>query len=302
MIKQRKPEVVEFLNKTITHPQFNTAIDHIALIHKTYGFQPAGMMLVGDTGLGKTTLLEYYRNKANGNCQGSFDLPVLIVNIPAAATGKQVLLDAVEALGGQIGTRPTEAELNRMLRKLLRSRNTSLVIFDEFQHFAAITSVKSVQQTGNTIKNLMTDTKIPFVLAGLPESKVILERHPELKRRFTQTIELKPLRVHSEHDLTYFRNYLLSIEKAIMDSIKGEVSGFATVEMASRFWLASGGMLAAITRIVEFAMEVANLDHCISQEDLAAGYRLFNPMGSTDEQNPFLMKNAALSKAMGVAK
>ena len=189
-----------------------------------------------------------------------------------------------------------------MLRKLMKNRNTSLVIIDEFQHLATAKAME-VLQTANTIKNLMSDTKIPFVLAGLPESKVIIARHPELKRRFTQTIELEPLRVHSKADLNYFQNYLKAIEDAVNECITGKVSGLATVEMASRFWVATSGKLGPISRIVEFALDVADLRQGVSQDDLASGYSLFNPMGSADDdQNPFLMKSAALSKALGVSK
>lgn len=302
MSNLRKPEALQFLTKTITHPLFNRALRQIELVHRTYGYQPAGMMLVGETGLGKTTLLKYYASKANGSSQGSLEMPVLLVNTPASVSSKQVLWDAVKALGGEPGSRPTEAELNRMMRTLLKNRNTSLVIFDEFQHLAGATKAKDILQTANTIKNLMSDTEIPFVLAGLPESKVIIARHPELKRRFTQTIALGPLRVHSKDDLIYFRNYLQAIEDAVNECITGKVSGLATAEMASRFWVATQGMLGPISRIVEFALDVADLEKGVTQHDLAEGYRLFEPMESADDQNPFLMKSAALSKALGVNK
>lgn len=296
--KQRKPEVIEFLNQTIRHPLFNSAIEQIEIVHSTRGLQPAGMMLVGETGLGKTTILEYYKKHNNRLCNHKTELPVLLINIPAAATAKQVLIDAVETLGGQPGARPTEAQLNRMLRKLIEMRCTSLIIFDEFQHLATATSSKTVIQIGNTIKNLMSDTKIPFILAGLPEAKWILNKHGELKRRFSQTIELKPLKINKEEDLRYFATYLKSIQQATnVKSIE-----FSDNELTTRFWLATGGMLAAISRIVEFAMGAADLKSGITKEDLATGYKLFNPMSTGDDQNPFLMDRKGLSKALGFIK
>lgn len=297
MVNQRKPEVSHFLQQTILHPMFKIALEQMELVYETYGHQPAGMMLVGNTGLGKTSVLEYFRKQKYAEVTGDTDIPVLIVNTPAAATPKQVLLDAVEVLGGYPGKRPTEAELNRMMRKLLQNRKTRLVVFDEFQHLAT-SNGRTAIQIGNTIKNLMSDTKIPFALAGLPETKSILQRHPELQRRFTQTVELKPFTVGSDAGRKYFLSYLQAIEKVT----EGMCRGIASQENIYRFWLATKGMLAGISRIIELAMRESDLEAGIKQGDLARAFQLFNPMASLDDQNPFLLSRGELLDAIGLKK
>jgi hypothetical protein len=268
------------------------------VVYETRDNDPAGMMLVGATGLGKTSALEYFQKCKLKEAESTTDIPVLIINTPAAATPKQVLLDAVEALGGHPGKRPTEAELNRMLRKLLQGRNTRMVVLDEFQHLATASSQKLVIQTGNTIKNLMSDTKIPFVLAGLPAAKSIFSQHPELERRFTQTVELKPLGINTESSRKYFLAYLHGIDAVT----EGRCKVIATPEYVMRFWLATKGRLSGISRIIEFAMRGADLDTGITQQDLANGYRLFKPMQAADENNPFLMSHTELLGAVGLKK
>lgn len=292
LINRRKPEVINFLQRTIIHPNFDKAINAISLVHQTHGLQPAGMMLLGDTGVGKSTILEYYVKQHEN--EYSDDTPVILVRVPAAATTKQVLAEIVDALGGVYGSRPTEAELNRMARQLLRAKGISLVMLDEFQHLSQVESGRCPRQAANTIKNLMNDTQIPFVLAGLEHAESVLHNHPELKRRFTSSYRLKQLGSHTRDDMKYSVLYLRAAQK-VMDVPCIELG---TAEQAARFHLASGGALGPISRILELAMNNADLEGPgITMEDLAAGYEGF--MLNSETANPFRMSAAELKTAMG---
>ncbi|ANG63054.1 hypothetical protein A8C75_11605 [Marinobacterium aestuarii] len=285
---RRKSAAIEFLEIRILHTNFIKAVKAINNIHATRGFQPRGMMLVGETGVGKTSAIlfyisEYCRLNEIGNAPGEHRLPILLLRVTAESTKKDFLRKMCERLGHYSKGRITESEYETKAETLLNSRNVELVIIDEFHHLADRYAKKNAPALGNLIKNLMEETGIPFILAGTMQALSVLNGHPELQRRFAASTVISNLSLATGEDMRYCRRVLVECEKAI--SIP--TITLSSPEMANRFMLASKGRIANIMSVIEAAIGVADEVKGLTLADLACGFEQRRPNLREPACNPF---------------
>ena len=300
----RRPETESFLKMKVPHPLFIQGLESVAMAHKTHGFRPMGLMLLGDSGLGKTLLLEHYVSLAKVPESVTHDYkPVLYINTPTQRTGstKPLISELLDAIGDPAPGKGTEAELTRRFIRLAKELKVELIILDEIHNLLKENSTCNTRPIVNTIKNLMSNLSMPFVLSGLPSAARLGDGHEEFQRRFAATFHLYPFGIRDKREVEYFTKYMESIKGWLN---KNDISCLPLNKphTLKRFLLASKGKPALISALIEYSLETVSVEGSIDLELLAEAYerRIFTS-ASASGINPFLVSANSLDKEIKLA-
>lgn len=272
----------------IEHPRFTFAISEIARLHQR-GLEandPQGMLLVAQTGCGKSTAFEYYeRLFPRRENKRATQIPVLRVNTPASPTVKmlgEAILFAMHDPAASKGT--SMVKTNRIIH-LFKECKVELLLIDEFQHFFDGRHVTESKRVSDWLKNLITSVNIPVVLAGLPRAISVVNNNPQLRRRFGSPHYMQPFGFTTVHEQLEFRGVL----KGIHGSLPCPCVELHEANMARCFYYATHGLFDYIVKIVDDAVSRGGTgsNEQVTKADLASAFKRSVWMDAPDEMNPF---------------
>ena len=97
---QQKPETIAFNQAIVNHPKHKVGIEIIRQIHKTHSSRAKGIMILGHSGTGKTTLLRTYKKQFQVGSDLIRDIkPVILVEMPASSSVDVFYSAILEQLG-----------------------------------------------------------------------------------------------------------------------------------------------------------------------------------------------------------
>lgn len=296
MSLKRKPDTLEFLGRYVTHPRIQTIDEALLRCLKTAGHNPHGMALIGETGVGKTTLLERFRrtHRLEETDTHTYQL-VILVETPPDATIKATLTALLRELGCPKPDRGTKESMMTRALTLLTELQTQLIVFDEFQHLLQTQTPKHRQSVIDFIKSLMNKTKIPVVLAGLPEASLVIEADPQLKRRFATVQQIREFSIHSESEFYYFKAFMASIQKAI----PFPALTLSDENMLYRIHLATQGKVGLLSNLLEQLIEQHDSSRQATLKDFALAFN--RSMHTPNQVNPFQASMEQVRRKLNLA-
>jgi len=254
---------------------------------------PYCVMILGEPGVGKSALIDHYLqlNPPQDTPEGRI-VPVLKVTTPSKPTTKAMVESAMLSLLGCVPVKGTTEELTLRFLQHLKIAGVELIILDEFQHVIDHGHAKFQQEISDWVKNLITLSRLPVALFGIPNSARILKNR-QLERRFKRKIEIKRF-LWSEKGLKEFSAFLTALEGSL--PLKGKF-GLGSEEMTRRFYYASDGILDTVMKTVREAayLAKASSDGAITAKRLSRGYR--TSMTDGKKVNPFLDPYEVVVKA-----
>ena len=147
---------------------------------KQFAGEPICMLLTGDTGTGKSSLLRHYMAQSpEQSGHGFVRKPLLVSRIPSKPTLESTMVELLKDLG-QWGSeyrlhRSSAESLTEALIKCLKRCETELIIIDEFQELIENKTREKRNQIANRLKYISETAKIPIVLVGMPWATKIAE-------------------------------------------------------------------------------------------------------------------------------
>ncbi len=244
----------------VMYPRWKAIEKEIVRCHEMSSFaaEPQCLLVVGPTGVGKTTLaVSYALCYPRIKTETGIEMPVLHATIPTAATGKDLSEEMLSALGDPRATLGTTGQKTRRLAGFLRDCGTRLLILDETQHFVDRDSRRVLLNASNWLKTLVKETGVACVLVGLAgEAESVVASNPQLARLFGDALVLAPFEWDEERQETAeeFRTFLEHLEHLLP---LRESSHLADTETAHRIFLASDGLMSHVMALVRGAVHLA---------------------------------------------
>jgi hypothetical protein len=286
------PELAGFtLRQTIIeHSIFQEAIREVARLHSRWRDAGVfeGMLLVAQTGSGKSTTLKYYRDQfPRYETPTGTKIPVLYVATPESPTVRDLAQKVLDALGDPAADKGSASAKTRRIIHLVKQCGVEMVFIDEFHHFADGKYATEATRVSNWVKLLIEEIKRPVVLAGLPRAIAVVNRNPELRRRFCAPHELRPFGFATDDERREFRAVLKKVHSLVPASCK--CPPLHALELAERFHFASLGLFDYVVKIVETAVSktAANHDGNVTLAALAEAFAVAVWKHVPDDLNPF---------------
>ncbi|WP_418358865.1 TniB family NTP-binding protein [Shewanella basaltis] len=272
---QRKPETIAFLEQAVLHHECNQILSALERCIKTYGRNETGLMIVGETGLGKSTCVHIFKKNFNRTTSETHTFqPVVIVVTPVNATVKSLSSALLKQLGCPKPDRGSADSMFLRITTLVAELKTKIIIFDEIQHLSERNAQKKTLPVINFVKNLMTETHCPIVLVGMPDATELL-KEPQLNRRFAKSIRLRPFRMKGEmitEDYTDEDLYL-SFLNTISTIMPIKTINLLDINVARRLLAASSGKIGILITIFETLIENNNQGQVANLEDFSIAFR-----------------------------
>lgn len=254
---------------------------------------PDCLLLVGNTGSGKTTILEtYLESYPRRDTDDGSIVPVMYTLIPPPASVKGLVTKMLEKLGDPLYEKGSTIVQTIRLHRLLNECKVELIILDEFHHFIDSDSNKVLITLCDWLKSLIVNTKIPVVLFGMPISENILKvDNWQLSRRFNYRHNLVPF-PRDEAGLNLFRGFLSEIEGQL--PLLGK-SNLADKSLSERIYYATDGTIGHVMTLIRKGATFA-IENNFDRIDLGILYTIYwenlhSEGKSCKKIDPFLEKN-----------
>ncbi|MBO1272488.1 TniB family NTP-binding protein [Shewanella sp. 4t3-1-2LB] len=249
---------------------------------------PQCMLLTGDTGVGKSHLINHYQKRvASSQTASRTSHPILVSRI---ASGKSIdhtfaqILSDLELFGSHRRTvqRGLQRDLRKDIVKCLINANVELLIINEFQEVIEFKSPQERQLIANALKYLSEAAKLPIVLVGMPWADKIADE-PQWSSRLIRRRQLSYFDITTDEAQKYFRRYLKGLANHMPLEIKPAIE---QAQFAIPLFAASKGENRILKHLLTEALRHALLHNSSALERehfIAAHDSLFGP----SQSNPF---------------
>ncbi|MEZ8738131.1 TniB family NTP-binding protein [Vibrio sp. 10N.222.51.C8] len=275
-------ELRAFYDSYIVLPHLNTVIsdlDWLRLRGRSGGSVPS-MIIMGDSGSGKSALLDYYINThlRNGSRQ------VLLTRV------RPTLLETLKWMNYELGrknsrAKPCDYGLTDSVIRLLKQSDVELIIIDECQELIQSRRQKERQDVNDRLKFISESTKKPIVWVGLPCSKHLLS-DGQWESRAKVVYQLPYFKLSHEASRDSFVKLLDLFDKIL------PIPSFETLsspQVGFPLFAASRGEMRALKELIGAALSEALSEGSSSLrlEHFAVAWERFNRQRSVSDENPF---------------
>lgn len=246
--------------------------------------EPQCIMLTGDTGRGKSSLLKkYLARHPPRRIDGCLAQPVLYVELPSSSTAigamKQILIALDDPSRGS-------GKLNDLIGRAcqqISAQKVEIVLADEWQHLTESGPVR-LNRAADTIKQVAKATNVPFVMTGMPTAEFIVDQNSQLAGITPYRKRIDAFSYGTIAERNAFRTFLVKVDEALPFST---LAGLADPEIARMlFDTVDGQMRSLMTLIRQAATHAIDRDsQKIEPEDLRHGYD--QTPGVNYDNNPF---------------
>jgi nucleoside-triphosphatase THEP1 len=180
----------------------------------------AGLVISGDSTLGKTTLCKALMRHVYKDYGVQFPefrehsrIPVVYIEVPASSTAKLLMSTFAEFFGMTVRTGETMVSIRNRVVDLLNAAGTQLVVIDELHNLSRNTQGNG--ESHDVLKNLHNDLAATFLYAGINVQKMLAgERGQQIGGRFA-LLEMKRYNLSKADDKKTWRALITRFEECL---------------------------------------------------------------------------------------
>lgn len=274
--------------------------------------QASCSFVVGETGVGKTTVandfLEEVREKYRGSVMDGQNLtlapdadydrtmsvtfenpgqgfvrPVVKVQVSKKTTYKQLFAETLSAVGIKFSKFATLGDLKSMARHQIKEQGIRMIIFDDCQHIAESSLIRDPYEAAEVFKALIKEARVQIMCVGLPHATDYLVVNGQLETVKNEEWHMKPFSLDLDEGSDYLR-----FLKSFSDDLPFDVNPCLNeTSLALRLHIAADGFIAPIAKYVGLAAKeaIARGSETITLDMFEEVYRRKNNV--PDKENPF---------------
>ncbi|MCM3443547.1 TniB family NTP-binding protein (plasmid) [Metabacillus halosaccharovorans] len=286
-VRNRREHVKSII---VEHPRYREIYEKIQEMHffSKGSVKADSLFLSGRTGVGKTTLLEEYKEQYKRfiNDEGYTIVPVLYNKVPVGATPKSVAASLLRSLGDPAYDKGTENSQTARLLHFIKMCQVELIIIDEFQHLIDRDTKHVLNKASDWVKSFCDDAGVPIILCGMPESEKIFAHNDQLDRRFTEKVKMVGFDYMRKEDQIDFRIFLKSIDEQLPFIHKSDL---ANKNLADKIYYVSRGIPHYVNKLLVEATTLAakNGNDFIDENHLYEAFKRINISNRPYIINPF---------------
>lgn len=251
----------------VERPPLEAVLERMNLMRQGHreGREATCMTLTGEPGVGKSEFLKLYE-LANPIVEERTDeavlrrRPVIYVELLPASTVMTASNEIMKALLGPNAPAGT-AVRDGLMERQLKVQRVEILILDEFQHVGEKGAEKTRAQTADFFKGLTKRTRIPIVMAGIPVVESLIEDNMQLDTITPYRFQIPPYGFVTEEEKRGFRSYLAEIDARLPFD---QSSHLEKDDLSTKLFLASGGNLRTLMRMISEAGRLAIDEHACS--------------------------------------
>ena len=231
-----------------------------------------GMMLSGNSTLGKTTILkalmrriynDYTKMYADYSDDGR--VPVVYIEVPAGSNGKRLIVALAHFFGMTVKPAESRDALQVRVVEMLARAKTEVIIVDEFQNLSPNT--RGNGETVDVLKQLHNDVNATFVYSGinLDKGQILADwRGAQVGGRFAM-VHVRPYNLSAPEDRALWKGLIADFEKAL--PLRHHPLGTLPA-MHEYLHQRTGGRIGSLGRLLIDASIEAIKDPSIEREEL----------------------------------
>ncbi|WP_417505829.1 TniB family NTP-binding protein [Marinomonas gallaica] len=252
-----KAKLREFKDCFCPYKPINTIFNDLESLYQSseIGGEQLSMLLRGDTGTGKSAIINYFSSTKNESQPES--IPVLLSRVPSKLTVEDMTRQLLSDLGvfGSTTHRArnsqSDAHLTNRLLDALKVKRTKMIIINEFQELIEFKGARDRQAIGNRLKLISEEAAVPIVLAGMPWIDEILNDSQWASRLATRTHTLQYFSLSKRPQ--EYREFLEAIEQHIPCDLDASLTDF---ELSLALFAASCGEMRQLKAILAEAIKL----------------------------------------------
>jgi hypothetical protein len=285
-------ETLDFRHSILGHKQFVEALEAIKKCHKTSGTRyPRGMIIMGDSGLGKSTISEtFIRDFPDVEGAEGLIKPILKINVPSDVSKGSLMSEILIALHDPAPFKGSPAEKHFRAIQLIKALKVEMIIFDDIHRVLPEYSFKKTQVIADELRTIQLQTLCPVILIGLESArKFILDGNKgqigqdQLSNRLRKSITLKPFKPDDKEWESVLKGYMKVIDHPCID--------LSSTNTKNKLWLSTKGFMGRLSNLLHEAID-ASQGKKVTLLELSIGYeesrheddQAHNPFDLTSQQ------------------
>jgi hypothetical protein len=260
----------------------NILHEHLALVRRDELSHL--ILLSGDTGSGKSLLLETFFTQVYGGIpeptrdQDGITLKAAIAQMPPNPTPKGLYGEVLgQYLVDDIG-RDTEGQLKRRAIKLVNACGTETLAIEEVQHLTDRSTEKVWHHVDDIFKVLHDSVHCMVILSGIsPDLELVIARNKQLSTRVRSRIHLPRFDWADVDHKAEFLFCLQEFTRHIGESGQRALDlTDSKLKLPFRLYCATGGTMRLLANFLQQLLSVAGHKDNIGLEDFEEAYELFS--------------------------
>jgi Cdc6-like AAA superfamily ATPase len=276
-------EIVNYCQETAKRKYIRLSFSNRVLnkLYKTLAVSQsnveAGLLITGEAGQGKSTIVKYFKNEANKGMNNKFG--VVRIEIPTLPSIKTLYSQIIKAFN-EPKIRPSAGILEHRngAADLIKEFGTKMLIIDEFDY--AINQVKTstsidLDELVTELKHIVNEYSIAVVLVGADDTSEVTSISKQISSRFNKPVVIPTISMNDKDSMEDFRFFMKEYSR-VNEIIFDSSVDFEDDLILLRTYLAAAGDYRTIVRLlVEAKFDAfATNDKIVSLDILADAYGL----------------------------